>query len=124
MSYLSDFRFCSEAKRCIAPVYLLIFLSQVINKGLTDADLLRGVQTAFEQGWNAVKLYFMIGLPGETDDDVLGIAETVKWLQSRCRAKGRKRLAISLTVSSFTPKPFTPFQVSLLSTLHPLILQS
>lgn len=56
-----------------------------------------------------VKLYFMIGLPGETDADVLGIAETVAWLQRECR-RGRQHLAVSITVSNFTPKPHTPFQ--------------
>lgn len=85
---------------------------QVINKGLTDVDLLRGVRTAFDHGWQHVKLYFMIGLPGETDEDVLGIANTVKWLQRKCRARGRRRLSITLTISNFSPKPFTPFQVS------------
>lgn len=56
-----------------------------------------------------VKLYFMIGLPGETDADVLGIVETIKFLQSQC-TKGTKHLAINCTISNFTPKPHTPFQ--------------
>ena len=49
-------------------------LRDVINKGVTEEDLVRSVTDAFEQGWSAVKLYFMIGLPTETDEDVLGIA--------------------------------------------------
>jgi radical SAM superfamily enzyme YgiQ (UPF0313 family) len=53
-------------------------MRDIINKGLTNEELLRGVKTAYEQGWDRVKLYFMIGLPGETDADVLGIAETVQ----------------------------------------------
>jgi radical SAM-linked protein len=57
-----------------------------------------------------VKLYFMIGLPGETDADVLGIAETMDWLRRECGAKGRKRLNFTVTISNFTPKPHTPFQ--------------
>ncbi len=103
-------------------------LRDVVNKGLTNEELLRGVKTAVEQGWDKIKLYFMIGLPGETDEDVLGIAETVRWLQRECRSierketnddksssqrrsgGGRKALSINLTISNFTPKPHTPFQ--------------
>jgi radical SAM-linked protein len=85
-------------------------MRDIVNKGLTNEELLRGVKTAWEQGWDKIKLYFMIGLPGETDADVLGIAETVSWLQRECRAKGRKPLAFNLTISNFTPKPHTPFQ--------------
>lgn len=85
-------------------------MRDIINKGLTNEELLRGVKTAFEQGWDKIKLYFMIGLPGETDADVLGIAETIRWLQQQCRAKGRRPLSFNLTISNFTPKPHTPFQ--------------
>ena len=85
-------------------------MRDIINKGLTNEELLRGVKTAYEQGWERVKLYFMIGLPGETDADVLGIAETLRWLQQECRQKGRKPLSFNVTISNFTPKPHTPFQ--------------
>lgn len=91
-------------------------MRDIINKGLTNEELLRGVKTAWEQGWDKIKLYFMIGLPGETDEDVLGIAETVRWLQSECRGKGRKHLSFNLTISNFTPKPHTPFQWHSVST--------
>ncbi|MDJ1184381.1 TIGR03960 family B12-binding radical SAM protein [Roseofilum casamattae] len=91
-------------------------MRDVINKGLTNEELLRGVKSAYDQGWDRVKLYFMIGLPGETDVDVLGIAETVAWLQRECRAPKRKRLSITLTISNFTPKPHTPFQWHSVST--------
>jgi len=91
-------------------------MRDIVNKGLTNEELLRGVKTAFEQGWHKIKLYFMIGLPGETDTDVLGIAETVRWLQQECRAQGRKRLNFNLTISNFTPKPHTPFQWHSVST--------
>lgn len=84
-------------------------MRDVINKGLTNEDLLRGVKTAWDQGWRQVKLYFMIGLPGETDADVLGIAETIEWLQRECR-QGKWHLAVNVTISNFTPKPHTPFQ--------------
>ncbi len=85
-------------------------LRDVVNKGLTNEELLRGVKTAVKRGWDKIKLYFMIGLPGETDEDVLGIAETVRWLQRECRTAGRKPISINLTISNFTPKPHTPFQ--------------
>ncbi len=85
-------------------------LRDIINKGLTNEELLRGVKTAWEQGWDKVKLYFMIGLPGETDADVMGIIETLSWLRQQCFAKGRKRLNFTVTISNFTPKPHTPFQ--------------
>jgi len=91
-------------------------LRDIINKGLTNEELLRGVKTAYDQGWDRVKLYFMIGLPGETDVDVLGIAETVRWLQQECRVKGRKPINFNLTISNFTPKPHTPFQWHSVST--------
>lgn len=91
-------------------------LRDIVNKGLTNEELLRGVKTAWEQGWDKVKLYFMIGLPGETDVDIIGIADTVRWLQRECSAKSRKRLHFNLTISNFTPKPHTPFQWHSVST--------
>lgn len=91
-------------------------MRDIVNKGLTNEELLRGVKTAWEQGWDKIKLYFMIGLPGETDADVVGIAETVSWLQRECWAKGRKPLNFNLTISNFTPKPHTPFQWHSVST--------
>jgi len=91
-------------------------MRDIINKGLTNEELLRGVKTAYDQGWGRVKLYFMIGLPGETDVDVLGIAETARWLRQSCREKGRKALGMNITISNFTPKPHTPFQWHSVST--------
>ncbi|MGF1674121.1 MAG: TIGR03960 family B12-binding radical SAM protein [Rivularia sp. (in: cyanobacteria)] len=91
-------------------------MRDIVNKGLTNEELLRGVKTAWEQGWDKVKLYFMIGLPGETDDDVLGIAQTVRWLKRECWAEGRRPLNFNLTISNFTPKPHTPFQWHSVST--------
>jgi radical SAM family uncharacterized protein/radical SAM-linked protein len=90
-------------------------MRDIINKGLTNEELLRGVKTAHEQGWDKVKLYFMIGLPGETDVDVLGIAETIRWLQE-CSTPGRRKLSFNVTISNFTPKPHTPFQWHSVST--------
>jgi radical SAM family uncharacterized protein/radical SAM-linked protein len=91
-------------------------MRDIVNKGLTNEELLRGVKTAFDKGWDKIKLYFMIGLPGETDVDVLGIAETVRWLQQECQAHRRRRLSFNLTISNFTPKPHTPFQWHSVST--------
>jgi radical SAM family uncharacterized protein/radical SAM-linked protein len=91
-------------------------MRDIVNKGLTNEELLRGVKTAVEQGWDKVKLYFMIGLPGETDIDVLGIADTIRWLRRECAAQGRRRLDFNVTISNFTPKPHTPFQWHSVST--------
>lgn len=85
-------------------------MRDVINKGLTNEDLARGVKLAYDAGYQNIKLYFMINLPSETDDDVRGIADTIKWLQRICRARGRRRLSLTVTVSTFTPKSWTPFQ--------------
>jgi radical SAM family uncharacterized protein/radical SAM-linked protein len=91
-------------------------MRDIVNKGLTNEELLRGVKTAHEQGWDKIKLYFMIGLPGETDVDVLGIAETIRWLQQECSSPGRRKLNFNVTISNFTPKPHTPFQWHSVST--------
>lgn len=85
-------------------------MRDIVNKGLTNEELLRGIKTARDQGWDKIKLYFMIGLPGETDEDVIGIADTIRWLQRECWTKGRRPINFTLTISNFTPKPHTPFQ--------------
>ena len=89
-------------------------LRDVINKGVTEQDLMRAVTDAFEQGWSAVKLYFMIGLPTETDEDVLGIADLADMVR-RCyfsipREKRAPGLRITVSASVFVPKNDTPFQ--------------
>ena len=91
-------------------------MRDVVNKGLTNEELLRGIQIAVARGWSKVKLYFMIGLPGETDVDVAGIAETVRWLRRECTQLSNKRLNFNITISNFTPKPHTPFQWHSVST--------
>lgn len=89
-------------------------LRDVINKNVTEADLVNTLTNAFSNGWNAVKLYFMTGLPTETDEDLLGIAELAKTaagayysVPKQQRVKG---LRITCSASVFVPKPFTPFQ--------------
>jgi radical SAM superfamily enzyme YgiQ (UPF0313 family) len=89
-------------------------MRDVINKNVNEEDLLGSVHRAFEAGWRRVKLYFMIGLPTETDDDVRGIGELVAKAYEVARAatppaqRGAVRVAVS--VSTFIPKPGTPFQ--------------
>jgi len=80
-------------------------LRRVINKGNTEADLERAVKSAFEQGWMAVKLYFMVGLPTETDEDLRGIADVIKRA-----AQWARRGKITASISTFVPKSHTPFQ--------------
>ncbi len=84
-------------------------LRQVINKGNTEEDLLRTIETVFSAGWQLVKLYFMIGLPTETEEDLEGIVRLCqKAIQKARRFKGSAQINIS--VSTFIPKAHTPFQ--------------
>ena len=88
-------------------------LRDVINKNLTEDEILTTCANAFEGGWNNVKLYFMLGLPTETDEDVLGIAELVyKVIQTwKVHATNKKRgVRIHVATAYFVPKPHTPFQ--------------
>jgi radical SAM family uncharacterized protein len=84
-------------------------MRQVINKLISEDDLYAAVESAFSQGWRRVKLYFLTGLPTETDEDTLGIAE----LARRCVAIGKKynkSASVTVSLGGFVPKPFTPFQ--------------
>ncbi len=88
-------------------------LRDVINKNLTEEEILNTCAQAFSGGWNNVKLYFMLGLPTETDEDVLGIAELVyKIIQTwKANASNKKRgLRVHVATAYFVPKPHTPFQ--------------
>ena len=89
-------------------------LRDVINKGVTEADLIRSVTDAFDQGWSAVKLYFMLGLPTETDEDVLGIADLAEKVRMCYFSIPKERrapgLRITVSASVFVPKNDTPFQ--------------
>lgn len=81
----------------------------VINKAVSEADMLRTAETAFSRGWRHIKLYFMIGLPTETDQDVLGIADIgLKILEVGKRYGNKNKVTVS--VGGFIPKPHTPFQ--------------
>jgi len=88
-------------------------LRDVINKGVTDQDLRNATEAAFEAGWETIKLYFMIGLPTETDEDILAIADLLEQVAQSGRAKlGRRRghLQINVSLATLVPKPHTPFQ--------------
>ncbi len=80
-------------------------LRDVVNKNLSEADILKGVSTALALGWQKIKLYFMVGLPTETEEDIDGIIELIAKIASL-----GKNLQINVTLSPFVPKPFTPFQ--------------
>ena len=91
-------------------------MRDVINKGLTQEDILGGARQAFDGGWSRVKLYFMIGLPTETDEDVTGISDLANKIAEefyeipKGSRPGNGRIDIVVSTSFFIPKPFTPFQ--------------
>ena len=89
-------------------------LRNVINKGLTEEDILRGAGTAFAGGWNRVKLYFMLGLPTETEEDMKGIAHLAEKIAEEYyeipKDQRNGKVQINVSTSFFVPKPFTPFQ--------------
>ena len=89
-------------------------LRDVINKNITEEEIIRTCKTAFEGGYTAVKLYFMMGLPTETYDDIKGIADLAQkivdtFYEMPNRPKG-KSVSVNISVSNFVPKPFTPFE--------------
>ncbi|NRQ34975.1 TIGR03960 family B12-binding radical SAM protein [Nonomuraea sp. NN258] len=86
-------------------------MRKVINKMVTEEDLIRTVTTAYSQGWRQVKLYFMCGLPTEEDEDVLGIADLAKKVIKAGReATGSRDIRCTVSIGGFVPKPHTPFQ--------------
>lgn len=89
-------------------------LRDVINKNITEEDVLSTARRAFSGGWTAVKLYFMIGLPTETEEDIKGIADLAQavvdeYYNNENKPKG-KSVSVSVSLASLVPKPFTPFQ--------------
>jgi len=85
-------------------------LRDVINKGVTEQDLIETASAAFGRGWNRIKLYFMLGLPTETDEDALEIARLITTIRDLGRKLRGRRVEISVSLSTFVPKPHTPFQ--------------
>ncbi len=102
-------------------------LRNVINKGLTEEDILNGAHLAFESGWTRVKLYFMLGLPTETEDDIKGIAtlcdKIAKEFFDTVPKEERKNGPVQIVASTsfFIPKPFTPFQWARMNTKEEFI---
>ena len=86
-------------------------MRRVINKMVSEDDLIRTVAAAYEAGWRQVKLYFMCGLPTETDEDVLQIAElAARVIQTGREVSGRNDIRCTVSIGGFVPKPHTPFQ--------------
>jgi radical SAM family uncharacterized protein len=86
-------------------------MRKVINKAVDEDDLIRTVATAYSHGWRQVKLYFMCGLPTETDEDVLGIADlATKVIATGREVTGRNDIRCTVSIGGFVPKPHTPFQ--------------
>ncbi|MGB2977712.1 MAG: TIGR03960 family B12-binding radical SAM protein [Propionicimonas sp.] len=86
-------------------------LRKVINKMVSEDDLINTVAAAFSQGWRQVKLYFMCGLPTETDEDVLAIADmAARVIETGRRASGTRDIRCTISIGGFVPKPHTPFQ--------------
>ncbi len=86
-------------------------MRKVINKMVTEEDLIRTVTTAYSSGWRQVKLYFMCGLPTEADEDVLAVATLArKVIQAGREATGRRDIRCTVSIGGFVPKPHTPFQ--------------
>jgi radical SAM family uncharacterized protein len=97
-------------------------MRDVINKGVTEENLLTSARNAFQSGWSTIKLYFMLGLPYETMEDAIGIAElgekVVDQYFSVPKDVRHKGLKVTLSTSIFVPKPFTPFQWSAQNTME------
>jgi radical SAM-linked protein len=85
-------------------------MRDVVNKNVTEEHVEQSAERVFQRGWNRLKLYFMIGLPTETDEDVLGIAGTGDRMLAVGRRHVGKRAEVTISVSSHVPKPHTPFQ--------------
>ncbi len=88
-------------------------LRDVINKGVTDADYEQALRAAFQAGWDQLKLYFMVGLPTETDEDLDGIVDMTRRalaIHREYSGPGRRPLTVTVSTSCFVPKPHTPFQ--------------
>jgi len=89
-------------------------MRDIINKGVTEQNLIDSVSSAFKSGWSTIKLYFMIGLPHETEEDIMGIADLAQKVVDEYhkvpKEIRKKGLKVNLSTAIFVPKPFTPFQ--------------
>ncbi len=105
-------KFARQSSITFAPEAGTQRLRDVINKDISEEEIMRGAENAFRLGYTNIKLYFMMGLPTETDEDLKGIANIVrkiKGIYGKIPSKARA-LKVSVSVSTFIPKPFTPFQ--------------
>jgi radical SAM family uncharacterized protein/radical SAM-linked protein len=85
-------------------------LRRVINKTFTNADMVEAARVAFARGWNLIKVYAMIGLPTETDDDLAELARLAEGILGAAREAGNRKAEVKVSVGPFVPKAFTPFQ--------------
>jgi len=85
-------------------------LRDVINKGVTEQNLMDAVEAAFKKGWSTIKLYFMVGLPTETQEDIDGIVDLAKKVANLGTKMGRRNITVTISTSFFVPKAHTPFQ--------------
>ena len=112
-SFESNFaKFARQSSITFAPEAGTQRLRDVINKDITDEEIERGAKNAFKLGYGSIKLYFMMGLPSETDEDLKGISRIVKRIKGiyALNPARERALRVSVSVSTFIPKPFTPFQ--------------
>lgn len=114
LDVMSKIQDISKTSLTFAPEAGTQHMRDVINKGLTKEDILNGSREAFHGGWNKVKLYFMLGLPGEEKEDIEGIAELsdaiAREYYSIPKSDRNGKVQITTSTSFFVPKPFTPFQ--------------
>ncbi|MCP4364881.1 MAG: B12-binding domain-containing radical SAM protein, partial [Planctomycetes bacterium] len=94
----------------LAPEAARASMKKTINKDIKDDDLYKGVRRAFELGWNMVKLYFLVGLPGENDDDIDAIVKMAYNVSNLKKEVNGSPASVNLTVAPFVPKAHTPFQ--------------
>ncbi|ODA40177.1 TIGR03960 family B12-binding radical SAM protein [Desulfosporosinus sp. BG] len=85
-------------------------LRDVINKGVSEENLLNAAEAAFKKGWSTIKLYFMVGLPTETQEDIDGIVDLAKKVANLGTKLGRRNITVTISTSIFVPKAHTPFQ--------------
>src|SRR5205085_5487845 len=96
-------------------------MRKVINKYMSEAEILHAAELAYKEGWEHIKLYFMIGQPTETEEDVEGIVHLAKRISDLGRRQHRRSGKVHLGVSSFVPKPQTPFQWSAMDSRESLL---
>ncbi len=99
----------------LAPEAATQTLRRIINKNITDEDLYKGIEEAFKQGWNLVKLYFMVGLPTETDDDIDAMVRLACNVSDLKKKTGGHFGEVNISIAPFVPKAHTPFQ------WHPMV---